>query len=92
MYEIDYLEEALSLKETRVFFNNNLGRTSGGDAVISGRGGKHGMDAMSNPLKEAWKGGGEGLEVHLDDPKGDKLECWPVNLNCEFILRWASGR
>ena len=33
-------------------------------------GGKHGMNAMSNPLKEAWKGGGEGLEVHLDDPKG----------------------
>ena len=61
------------LKETCVSFNVDLGRTSGGDAVISGRGGKHGMDAMSNPLKEAWKGGGEGLEVHLDDPKGGQV-------------------
>ena len=57
--------------ERKLSMSLNLDRLTSSDAGFHGGGeGKHGMNAMVNPLKEAWKGGGEGLDVYSDGGGG----------------------
>ena len=52
--------------ERGLFMRSNLVARACSGSVFMGVGGKHGMEAMANPLKEAWRGGCNGLEVHVD--------------------------